>query len=235
MCSFDIHLYETPDDCFISSIEDLYIYTDYFCCWSEGDSKWIRTYGHVDPVFDQDIRYPAVGSPELFSEMVVENDTGAERDHICYLVLTHYDDGRNDEEIYEAHYRILDELYKFSQRTGLRVFVRYHPAEYASRTDREMEIYNRYGFELLDCSREVLDRMYKMSKACLSCGTSALVLSYNYGIRTYSVEVEAKGTFDYTGTPVKQIRIEEIADLDIDGDAPESMVDAMRLEDLYRI
>ena len=234
MCTFDIHLYETPDDSFITDRENFYIFTDYFCCWNKGDVNWISKYGHVEPVFGQDIKYPAVGSPELYADMVVD-DGGEERDHICYLVLTHYDDGRHDEEIYEAHYRILDELYTLSQRTGLKVFVRYHPSEYASRTDREMELYERYGFELLDSSRESLDRMYKSSKVCISSGTSALILSYNYGLRTYSVDVEAKGTFDYTGTPIIQIGIDDIAELDLEGDGSEPERDTMDLEALYRV
>ncbi len=235
MCSFDIHIFETPDDCFISDLESLYIFTDRYCVWSEGDSLWITRYGHIDPVFGQEVTYPAVGSPELNKEMIADIAGDGELDHICYLVLTHYDDGRRDKEIYEAHYRVLDELNKFSQRTGLKVYVRYHPSEYASRTDKEMEIYDRYGFELLDTSREALENMYKNSKACISSGTSALILSYNYGIPTYSVEVEAKGTFDYSGTPIRQIEIEDIADLDIDGCDMKPMVDAMNTEKLFKV
>ena len=238
MCTFDIHLYETPADSFISDLENLYIYTDYYFCWSEGDAKWIRKYGNVEPIFDQEIEFPVAGSPEIHGDMAVTDgisEDDSKKDCLCYLVITRYLDHRNDAEICDAHHRILEEIHKLAIKENLKVLVRYHPAQLFMMLDGDMELYEKFGFEVLDTTRESLLKMYADSKLCISCGTSGLVMAYNYGVKTYSVIIPPRGEFDFEGTGIDEVSIEGISELKISDEHMPLFPDAMKLDELYKV
>ena len=108
-----------------------FAYTDSFCCWSESDLHFHKTYMAYQPMFGQQINLCAVGNPEIsFENAQAEVAKYTVKNQIVYMMSAIINE--KDEELVQSDFamqqKIFAQLAKLGEKTGMDVLVRFPPA-----------------------------------------------------------------------------------------------------------
>ena len=118
-----------PADCRLPILR--LAYTDSFCCWSESDLYFHKTFMSYQPIFDQPVKLCNVGNPETsFENAAAAFEKHTAKDRIVYMIsgIMNENDDALVQKDFDMQKRIFEQLAKLGQKTGFEVLVRFPPA-----------------------------------------------------------------------------------------------------------
>ncbi len=108
-----------------------FAYTDSFCCWSESDLHFHKTFMQYQPVFNQKIQLFSVGNPEIsFESAYSEYKKYPAKNQIVYMISAIINE--KDEQLvkndFEMQKKIMHNLAILKEKTGFEVMLRFPPS-----------------------------------------------------------------------------------------------------------
>ena len=108
-----------------------FAYTDSFCCWSESDLHFHKTFMEYQPMFGQQVELCAVGNPEIsFENASAEYAKYPAKNQIVYMMsaIINEKDEALVQSDFEMQQKIFAQLAQLGEKTGCDVLVRFPPA-----------------------------------------------------------------------------------------------------------
>lgn len=216
--------------------DNRFVYADEMCVWNRADIVWLKKYDTIEGLLKTDVKINVAGSPEIERFAVQEELYKHKRENLIAFFVPSISP-RNlakDEQLEKKKQEIFCRLYELSQKNNLKVIVRYHPGVDVKKLKSDMTLCKKYGFEIDDNSRNSFVKIISSAKAVFGCHSAALVVAYNYGAKSYSINLYHKKEFDFCGVPINEVEIEEIDKIsNFNVDCPIAE-DAMKLDVLFQ-
>ena len=155
-----------------------FAYTDSFCCWSESDLYFHKTYMAYQPMFGQNVQLCAVGNPEIsFENAQAEVAKYTVKDQIVYMMSAIINE--KDEALVQSDFamqqKIFAQLAKLGEKTGMDVLVRFPPAINPKMQSLCTPVAEKLGLKISQSSNASL--MEDMCTSRVMFGTVSSVMS----------------------------------------------------------
>lgn len=231
-----LHINLRKNEGAFSDGDNRFVYADEMCVWDKADIVWLKKYDTIEGLLESDVKISVVGSPEIEKSTVQKEICKYKRkNQIAFFVPSISPKNlAENSQLEKRKQEIFYQLFNLSKKNNMKVIVRYHPGVDLKKLESDMNLCKKYGFEVDDNSRDSFVKIISSSKAVLGYHSASLVVAYNYGAKSYSINLYHKEKFDFCGVPIHEVEINEIGNISnfiSDGSIAE---DAMNLALLFQ-
>ena len=196
-----------------------FAYTDSFCCWSESDLHFHKTFMAYQPVFGQDVQLCAVGNPEIsFENATAEYEKYAVKDQIVYMMSAIINE--KDEALVQSDFamqqKIFAQLAKLGEKTGMDVLVRFPPAINPKMQTLCTPVAEKLGLKISQSSNQSLMEDMCTSRVMFGTVSSVMSTAVVMGRKVYRIS-DVKPLF--TEKEITEVTTDGIADINYDWSA----------------
>lgn len=193
-----------------------FAYTDSFCCWSESDLHFHKSFMAYQPMFSQQINLCAVGNPEIsFDNAKAEYEKYPAKNRIVYMIsaIINEKDEALVQSDFEMQQKIFTQLAKLGEKSGYEVLVRFPPAINPRMQSLCAPVAEKLGLKISQSSNASL--MEDMCTSRIMFGTVSSVMSTAVimGRKVYRIS-DVKPLF--TEKEITEVTIDGISDINCD-------------------
>lgn len=199
------------------------IFTEYLYLWNESEVKYFRKYKNYCCYMYPAVCMKVIGSPEVCYEdarKALEKFPTEKRvtlfvpSYVMFLDR-HYVKYESGQEVICAEKRavIYEKIYRAVRRSGMQLYLRYHPGEPKEIIAYEEDIRKKLGLICISPYDETIEQCVCKSHSVFGSTTSALVVACIYGTKCYDFRISDE-VVDYCDMGVMDICLENIDSLD---------------------
>lgn len=196
-----------------------FAYTDSFCCWSESDLHFHKTFMAYQPVFNQQVELCAVGNPEIsFENARAECGKYTVKNQIVYMMsaIINEKDEALVQSDFEMQQKIFAQLARLGEKTGFDVLVRFPPAINPKMQSLCTPVAEKLGLKISASSNASLMEDMCTSRVMFGTVSSVMSTAVIMGRKVYRIS-DVKPLF--TEREITVVNIEDISKIDDDWSA----------------
>lgn len=179
--------------------ENQFQYVDEIAFWCEADMLYYKKYIEPKVRFYSDCKFKVYGSPELLEQEIEEVCQKYERKRNITLFVPANEELRRNafvktneltaEDFQDVKARIFRCIDIFAKSNKIEtVYLRYHPGVPESYENGDADEIAKYGFVVVDDTRDSLIKCLGESVAAFGVASSALYLASAYGCEVYAID-----------------------------------------------
>lgn len=196
-----------------------FAYTDSFCCWSESDLHFHKTYMAYQPVFNQDIQLCAIGNPEIsYENAKAEYEKYSVKNQIVYMMSAIINE--KDEALVQSDFdmqqKIFAQLAQLGEKTGYDVLVRFPPAINPRMQSLCAPVAEKLGLKISQSSNASLMEDMCTSRVMFGTVSSVMSTAVIMGRKVYRIS-DVKPLF--TEKEITVVKIDDIGKISDDWSA----------------